>query len=226
MKCMRSCAPKLAAIIVLGGAAGVANAFVPWSNPNGSAAFFNWQNGGSDNGLYGDPVLVNGNTFVLSPSNFRATSANGAPAAIGDRLVVEILANPGLEITGISITEFGDYGVFGNGSVSASGNLRLTDMNNLNPVRTTNLSFTPSMPITSGSGGWSGDGAIDLTPDFPAWTMLRLELTDDLLALSSPGGVSFIEKKVIGAGIAITVIPEPSALALLALGGLAALRRR
>lgn len=225
MKCMRSCAPILAAIVATGGA-GVAQAFVPWSNANGSAAFFNWQNGGSDNGLYGDPVLVNGNTFVLSPSNFRATSANGAPAAIGDRLVVEILANPGLEITGISITEFGDFGVFGSGSVSSSGVLQVTDLNTVNPVRSTNLSHNPAMPITSGNGGWTGSGALDLTVDFPSWTVLRLELTDNLLALSTPGGVSFIEKKVIGAGIAITVIPEPSALALLALGGLAALRRR
>jgi hypothetical protein len=222
---MRSCAPILAAMLAVGGV-GVAEGFVPWSNANGSAAFFNWQNGGSDNGLYGDPVLVNGNTFVLSPSNFRATSANGAPAAVGDRLVVEILANPGLEITGISITEFGDFGVFGNGSVTSTGVLQATDLNNVNPVRSANLAHNPAMPITAGTGEWTGAGALDLTVDFPAWTMLRLELTDNLLALSSPGGVSFIEKKVVGAGIAITVIPEPSALALLALGGLAALRRR
>lgn len=212
------------------GASGSALAFVPWSNPNGSAAFWSWSGGGSDNGLFGSPVLVN-DTFVFTPSAFRAQSVNGVPAITADRLQVDIHANPNYFITGIRITEFGDYGIFTQGSVSASGNLFLTDLDNTEPngdprVRTNALVTTPPSPITSGSGEWTAVTEIMLDFENPVWTNLRLVLNNNLVALSAPGNVTFIEKKVVGAGIRIEIIPEPSALALLLLGGLTALRRR
>jgi uncharacterized protein (TIGR03382 family) len=51
-------------------------------------------------------------------------------------------------------------------------------------------------------------------------------LNNNLVAISTPNGVAFIEKKVVGTGIIIEIIPTPGALALLGLAGLVTLRRR
>ena len=105
-------------------------AFVYWGGgmKDGSATAFDWFNGGSDNGLFGDPVLVGGNTFVFTPQNFRADSLDGVSGTAADRLKVTLVAKPGQMITGIRITEFGDYGITGNGEVRISGGLFMTNM--------------------------------------------------------------------------------------------------
>ena len=59
-----------------------------------------------------------------------------------------------------------------------------------------------------------------------AWTWIHLELTNTLTAQSNAGTSSFVEKKVAGAGIQMTLIPAPGAASLLGLGALLAARRR
>jgi hypothetical protein len=204
-----------------------AGAAVMWSNSNGVATSFTWENGGSDNGLYGDPTLVGGNTLVFFPSGFRAESNNGVTDSVSDRLFVDIIANPGQKLTEIVISELGDYGIVGAGSVNLLATLDITDL--LNPMRTESdmLTANPTMPIVAGSGNWSASGGVlfSMAPG-EEWTHIRLELTNLLEAFSSAGSSSFIEKKVAGTGIQIMVIPTPGAAALLAMGGLACSRRR
>jgi hypothetical protein len=96
-------------------------AFQYWSNRNGVADGFYWQNGGSDKGLFGNPTLVGGNVFQFSPTNFRAESIDGRSAITSDRLQFDLIADPGKEIKSIKITESGDYGILFEGKVSASG---------------------------------------------------------------------------------------------------------
>jgi len=58
-------------------------------------------------------------------------------------------------------------------------------------------------------------------------TTLHLSVTNTLVAISDgAGGTASIQGNFVLLGIAVTVIPEPASMSLLALGGLAVLRRR
>lgn len=196
-----------------------------WSNSSGSGDFFTWENGRSDNGLYGDPVLVGGNTFVFTPTNFRAEASDDQTVIVSDRLTVDLIADPGFFISGIVISEAGDYTIVGTGSVEATGSFSLTNLDT-NEVRNTDIAFVPDMPITSGSGVWTGEGEVDLSNEFPQWTRLTLTLENDLISIAGPNSTAIIAKKVVGAGVAITIIPEPATVLLLGAGVAGVLRRR
>ena len=224
---MRRFAVGIAALSAL---AGAAQAFVPWSNTNGSTPMFSWTGGGSDNGLFGSPVIA-GNTFIFTPSNFRAQSDGGngyGMHIVGDRLEVTLTMAAGFKFDGIRIREFGDYGVFGAGSfVAVTGTLFAYDLINPNLYQD-DLATTPGSPINSGFGSWNGLAEIDTSTVAPGITMVRIVLDNNLFAYSPTSGVggSFIEKKFVDAGIRIDILPAPGALALLGVGGLVASRRR
>ncbi len=191
-----------------------AEAVIYWANASGSAGSFDWSNGGSDNGLFGDPV-VSGNTFIFTPSNFRAESVNGVAAIVSDRMEVTITAKPGSVITGIRITEYGDYGILSQGMVSVSGTMFLTNLNEFE-VRYSDFGSNPASPISSGIGSWDAEVAVDSFE----WPRLKLVLDNNLMAISSPGSVTFIEKKVMGSAVSVEIIPEPATIAILTLGAL------
>lgn len=217
----------LAGLAAFAASAGSALAFVPWDQPNGAGSNFTWANGGSREGRFGNPVLVNGNTFVFFPSNFRAQSVNGAANVVGDRLEFDLFANAGFLISGIRISEFGDYGIVGDGGqVSASGGLFVTNLNTGATVDD-EIVTTPGSPIQGeGFGNWNGTAGVDLTGQNPGWTRIHVVVDNDLVAISGAGGVAFIEKKVFGSGVSITIVPTPGSMALLAAGSVLAFRRR
>jgi len=215
--------------------AGAAQAQVPWVPPNGSGSFFTYTNGQSQNGLFGNPTLVGGDTFTFTPSNFIANSVNGAGASVPDLMQVDLTADPGNRFTMIRITEFGSYGIVGGGTVQASGSLNLIDMINVRAPAIAPLvagATSPAvlpMPISApGSGLWSGSVVIDLTQIIgPDWTKLRLSFTNVLQATSIVGGSSFIDKKVVaGPSIIVEIFPTPGTASMLALGGMVLARRR
>lgn len=211
----------------LSAASSPALAFVPWSNPSGSAAWFTWSNGGSANGLFGSPTLVGGDTFLFSPAGFRAQSSGGGTVTKSDTLEFDLDAGPGLYFSDIMITEYGDYGLVGTagGSVTASG--RLTVADRFSPASFSGaLITTPGSPITSGTGAWQGTAAVALPGLSNPLSNIHVTLTNDLIAISVGGSISFIEKKVVGSAVALQILPAPSSLVLLGLGGLAASRRR
>ena len=213
-------AGSLATATVLG--AGQALAFVPWINPSGNAGTFSWANGGSRDGLFGSPTVVGGDTFVFFPAGFRAQSTNGGVTIVGDRLEFDLFAAPGFQVSGIRISEYGDYGVIGAGSsVSAAGSLIATNLDT-GATMFNALVTTPGVPITSGFGNWSGVEALD----FVGCTRLHVVIDNDLIAISGDNCAAYIEKKVFAAGFSITLVPTPGTAALMGLGSLLAVRRR
>jgi hypothetical protein len=137
---------------------------------------------------------------------------------------VDLSAHTGMRFTEIHITEHGDYGILGEGSVSVEGTATVSDLLSARSL-SDSLVVTPASPINSGSGTWSATTIITLD-DPQAWTDLTLELENGLLAVAEPGSAAFIEKKVVGGELSIRIIPEPGALALIALGSTALIRRR
>jgi len=122
----------LAAVVALAGYASTASAApVAWDDPSGSADGFTYTDGGSDEGLFGTPV-VSGNRFIFHPVAFKAHDKNGTDGIsddASDRLFVTIEAPAGDMITGIGIQEWGDYHVVVGGEVNVFGTLFLTKLN-------------------------------------------------------------------------------------------------
>ena len=198
-------------------------ATIPWSNPSGATSTFTWANGGNDTNLFGSPTVI-GNSFVFFPSNFKAQSSNGVADQKSDRLEVDIVAKPGFTLQGLNVQEFGDYGILGTGSVQAFGSIFATNLLNAT-IQADSLHTTPAMPITAGSGQWSGTETIDYTAQ--GVTAIHIVLDNVLQANSGANSTAFIEKKVADIGIKIEVIvPEPASLGLLAFAAPLFIRRR
>lgn len=212
------------AAIALVGTAGAASAQVAWSNPAGAGSFFTWANGESGLGLFGNPTLFGGNTFIFTPPAFTAASTNGTAGVVTDQVKVRLTANPGQRFTQIRVSELGNWSITGIGSVQASGTLFLTDLNAFRAPAVQNITPNPAMPIsTAGSGGWSGTSVIDLASiPGPDWTSLQLVFTNTVQANTGASSNASIQKTQ----VKIEVLPAPGALAILGLGGLIMARRR
>ncbi len=205
---------------------GDAQALIYWDNKNGTANGFDWQNGGSDKGLFGDPILVDGNTLHFSPANFLAQSTDGISSVKSDRLQVDIIVHPGKEIQSIQITEYGVYDINSAGKVSASGAIFMTNLNQYEVIKEM-FQMDPDMPISPPpyEGPWSGQAVIGESD----WTYVRIVLNNNLIALSQQGSDTLIRKmyfdiKIITPDI---IVPEPATLVILSLGSVSlSLRRR
>jgi hypothetical protein len=208
---IRTCMTGLATL----GALSVSAATVPWSSPSGSTAFFDYSNGQSDKGLFGSPTVV-GNTFIFFPSNFQAQAANGQASITSDRLSFTLMAKPGVQIQGITISEAGDYSILGSGTVSATGALFATNLNQFG-IQSDTLHTTPTFPQGTDSfltGLWSGYSSVTL-PN--GWTKVQVVANN----------IPEIDKKVVGADVVIgVIIPEPTTISLFGIGGAMWLLRR
>ena len=191
-----------------------------WSNSSGNADYFDWQNGQSLNGLFGDPML-SGDTFVFFPSNFRAESLDGLDGSAYDRLEFELIAHPGFSFKNFDFSEFGDYGILGNGSVNVLSSLSIENLDTAQ-VLTSYFALNPSMPASSGQDIWTAEALLAINS--ADWTHIKITLDNELLASSQPGSVSFIEKKVFSSDITMQTIPEPATVTILCLGAAFMLR--
>jgi len=212
------------AVIALAGSA--ANAFVSWAQPNGSASNFSWANGGSENGLFGDPTVL-GNSFLFFPSNFIAVSNNGGTTTTDDTLEFDLIAGAGFEFTMIRIREVGMYAIQGQGEANVSGLLTISDLLGLKPDVQAPLETFPDFPVNDGSGSWEGLVNADLGLVQGSWTQIHIAVHNELVAISNGMGDSVIvSKNFLDTGLAIDVIPAPGAGALLGIGCVVAARRR
>lgn len=213
----------------VGLAASGALADVPWDVPSGMTNSFFYENGGSSEGLFGNPTILPDGTFLFNPTNFKAEAIGGPTTVnVNDQLFFDIIAKPGFDVTGIRITEYGDYSIVGQGEVSVGGGLIVTNLGFFD-VETGSFVSTPGSPITDPTPGavWTASADVDLSDKTPAWNHIRVQLDNILIATTfDASSAAIIEKKGLGGTVSIEIIPAPGAVSLLALGGLVATRRR
>ncbi|MGA2915751.1 MAG: PEP-CTERM sorting domain-containing protein [Sedimentisphaerales bacterium] len=190
-------------------------ATVLWSEPYGSTDYFDWANGQSLNGLFGDPIPI-GNTFVFFPSLFRAESLDRQENTVSDTLEFELIAHPGYRFQSISIIEYGDYGILGNGLVEASGTLSVENLDTTDTLSNGLETDLPSIFPADAAGEWQAWTNLDVNR--PDWTHIRITLENNLFVVSGFSSGAWIEKKVLSNAIAVTLIPEPATAILLSSG--------
>jgi hypothetical protein len=198
-----------------------AQANILWSNASGTAGLFDWQNGQSLNGLFGDPTLVGGNTFTFFPSNFRAESIDGITDSVYDRLEFELNAHSGFSFQNIAISEYGDYGIFDEGCVQVFGSLTVTNLDTDESL-TASLSSDLSSQQANDILPWQAWSGVNIAA--ADWTHIKITLENCLCAMSDEESVAFIEKKVLGSAITLQTVPEPATIVILSLGTIFTLR--
>lgn len=201
----------------------------PWLVPNGSTANYVYSNGGDDNGLFGQPIVLP-EGLAFSPAGFVAQSSGGSTgpqSQKNDRLYVTLTSpTQGKTLDFVKLGEAGDYTIFNGGGVKAWAYLvvRVLDADWVgNRVFTSTMAANPTMPVTTAGNAGSGwDGTASVTLPAKAHSV-QVVLNNVLQAYSSPNGNALIEKKDFGITI---LLPEPTSLMGLAGLSLLAARRR
>lgn len=201
----------------------------------------------------GSPTAI-GNTLVLDPQNFESQSTNGSHA-IDSEFSTTLMVGPSYSIDEITISEFGDFslgglqGSFATAQVGASFFWQVLEVAGIAvslPVQTQPLNVTSGggpnggiyeRPIDDGiATPWEGSVFIDveayLAGNFILGNATKVSLIFDntLLTAADQYSSAVIKKKgveidVNGDGLTV-VVPEPTSLLLISLGGLAVLVRR
>lgn len=187
----------LTAVVALG-LVGSASAFVSWTTPDGSGSFFDFSNGGSDNGLFGNPVGPIDAVFAFTPTNFTAPD-NGNDTTV-DRIEVDLTETTG-EIEFIRVVEFGNYINTGGPAQVFAQATQLHSYDIFNPVQD---SFSTGIG-GAGSGSWSLETEIAVPADVTSFTLVfenRLQATGNA--------------RIFKNGVRI-ITPEPTSLLLLSL---------
>jgi hypothetical protein len=192
--------------------------------------------------LYGTPGL-SGNGLVFSPTAaFSAKSVNGGAPDLTDGKLTTTISTTGLNrISAVSITEFGDYTLFGGGTASTAATvgapvfITLLELDGVAvaPVQiySGNLLIVPSsgtydLVNDPGIGVlWSGVLSVDVDSALVAnsisgrATKVAFRMDNTLTAASEAGALAFIAKKGInGPTVTTTIVPEPSTLVLTGFG--------
>ena len=191
---------------------------------------FEYQNVEDDFGLFGpDPadITLVGDTLTFFPDSFEASAAGdgaGGNDQVEDLLSATIVPVGGATIGVITISEFGDLGFSGSGTVNT--NVTATASGFVTVLESASgLTFPVVIPfnmvlaaedITSGTGTslWSGTVTVDIKSLVADATRVQLSFDNILTANSEIDSSSFIRKKV---GLT-TAVPEPATGLLLALG--------
>lgn len=218
---------SLIATVVVAGVASASFGQVPWTNPSGSNGNFSWSNGQSDNGLFGSP-LVTPTGFLFTPDAFNANAndADGLSQITTDTLSVVISPDADFAITGIRITELGNYNINGEGSVEANATLTASQVGggfNVSDTMDTAPLFPVSQTAGTTSDNWNGLAEVFLPV---TGSDILIEVQNNMIAIAAPGSTAFISKIVVGGQFSVQLIPAPATVGFLGLGALAMGRRR
>jgi hypothetical protein len=224
----------LAAGLAVAGFVSIAAADVPWTNANGSNSVIYWENGRSDNGLFGSPTVIGDTFFFLENDNFEAQGAEGSNQITTDSLRVTVGAQGNRMFTEVRFASYGDYTLFGSGSsVDVTGSMTVTDALDNSRVAADGFHTTPSFPVFGNDtdvvyNTWTGYSLIDLTAFTGGpWTKIDLVFTNSLIVITAPGSNAAIATLPnTEGGFSLTIVPAPGSIALLGLGAIAGLRRR
>jgi len=190
--------------------ASAAHAIVSWTNPAGVALSFSWSNGYQNSGYFGDPIIV-GNTFIFTPANFSAI--RGVNNTRTDTLQVDLAAIGG-PITGIIIREFG-YKNNGTGTTVQS-TMFIKDLDvPAFPMIQDPMSFSDTDDPQTTVIEWSGIVARNGI----SMNNIQLSLTNNLTTFLTG-------REIHKTRVEIEIVPAPASFALVAAGGLVAIRRR
>jgi hypothetical protein len=165
------------------------------------------------------------NTVYFQPTAFSALSG-GSPASTQALLQLTFTVNPGYAFTGLSFAERGDYFLLDGAGVDVAASVQAV---NVATSASTVLNLSPGSPLsqTGGSTAWELTGNLLLQGLGSPQTML-VTLDNTLFANAPAGSLGFIQKTYAGFRIATAAttpaaVPEPSSVALLAVGLMAAL---
>lgn len=193
--------------------------------------------------LFDTPAIVT-NSLDFDPKAFVSYASNGAADVTDGQLNFNIVAHAGKVITNVSISEGGDYTLVGTGTASTSDNagviafVKITEINNIplaaNQIITlpaVNAGFSDSLPGAVVSSPWSLGLNVNVAGALGAnqeATRVQVVINDTLATTSEASTLAFIAKKdfIVNTDTTDSTIPEPAALGLLAVAGLAMLRQR
>lgn len=201
----------------------------PWTNPSGDAGDFTYSNGGDLNGLFGQPAIgTNAIAFPVTMFVVNASSADSTDEA-WDIVSFDIVVDPGLYLGVVNVFALGTYNVSGQGAfVDLTNALTITENDGDQRAYPQDMVTSVAFPIDYfASGSWNGNAVLDLSNEFPPPSAaLHVELSASLFADGGITGGAYLDQSFESIAFEFVFIPEPGTLALLALGALAAVRRR
>lgn len=215
-----------------------------WSNAAGAApsGHFSWTGGGDLNGLFGSPIVTANDRFVFNTGagfGISDTTPGDAFAATqGDTVSWDLHLSPGFQLTGVEVRVRGVYAVGGTGSyVDLVGTLSVTELSAQFPepfprTETGLVVASPNVfPITPGSGSlagaYSGVSTVDVSFYSPMFDNdLHISFENLLTAFAGLNGNASLDQTFQSFEIEVSLVPEPATLSVLALCGIAVIRRR
>lgn len=191
--------------------AAATNAAVTWSVPSGSTPTFDYTDGQSHWGRFGDGV-PSAYGFTFTPGQFVA-SANGtnSPVSTSDTTSV-VIHSPG-PMFSATASFFGDYSILGIGSADAIGALTATNLDTQEVVSTPLAVSGVPVAIANAAGGFYGSSTVDM---MDGWTNFKLELNATVVVTAGLNGVAIIQGKSGEIVVRGKFLPEPASLSLLA----------
>lgn len=200
-----------------------------WTIPSGNTdtlggpLSFSYSNGGDVNGLFNDPFIF-GDAFFFTTA-FTASAANGTQASQNDTVSVDILADPGLKFSSVSVTASGSYAIDTVGTVDVNALLSMSENTGLQRTFSDALATDVAFPTSTPTGGvgvtYNGSALVDVEFVFPVPSDdIHISLTNDVLAIAGPNGSASVNIQFQDLQIGFNVIPEPASASLLLVGGL------
>lgn len=189
--------------------------------------------------LFGAPT-ISGSNIIFRPNNLFAQSTAQNLVAVAATFNLLIVPKGQMQLAGLVLTELGDLTIRGSGSyVNVGGQLIAYDAANILSYSTSNLAMltptntnnTVTAPPNQQNLNWSAQAALGAASTNPSpftnpqGTNVVLQNQLQAFASSSdPNNFAFIQKKVAGDTVTLTVIATPiPAAGLLLAGGLAGL---
>ncbi len=216
-------------------------AFASGTAPSGH---FSWTAGGDEYGLFGNPIVTGDDRFVFNTASMGVDASFGGTDHEEDTVSFDLHMAGGWSLTRMVVDAHGSYYVKGDSAgdkswVNIQAGLSIVEFAAQAPFPdprdfSAGLTATPlPFPIEDAGVGeatqgvWGGDAEVDLSFVMPEPDDdLHVSFANILDALASATGTAQGNLTFEQVQFEIVLIPEPSTLALLAIGGLALIRRR